>query len=1662
MDIQTSLQPKTLLRLSYPALASHLQDLVKQSPGIEHVHLLDRLISQLIEAESLPATIYAVWLPIALRYSPALLSVALSNTASYGIRQAGIRSLSRAFHSKSWRSTWNALGGAEGMMRTLCESSISQVDDILKALTKCRYMSDRAEIARPMDELFLLVENHTLRPLSLYSDRLLPLCSSEMVAHTLATLNETQEPTLLTRWLVPFHATLLRQIVVGSVVVPPHVRRCVVRNAARGLVRSSESYTPFHCHGGPADLQDPRVTFCLDFFHVLGTDRDLERVRGEVSLYVKTFLQLRDVRLDHILLVVEAALPLAMKFFVPPRPKSRLPPAARQKKQNQAPAQKSILTVPLARELLVYWSLAVCGETSTTAESVVKTRISKKNAPRPNAEHRPALERLIVQILRDYPDEQLDVQNIPREDFSKSVECLCETVAPEARLSLLQLLCQHTKYLSYDISSPIPSERERSLPPAWPPSVLRLLPAADAEHLFRRTLKVYSCAEFLPDIDVATTHGFDLVYQHMLKAKWEGESGVKEFAITRKCLDEIMKRAQEETDEPRRLRWVKGALWVAQESSSIEIFHAALRWSGRFIRNPPLFAGVMLGAILQGQTIDLLSCVESPTARQPTSLSELSTAVQAANTVLDTLLDLVLQSIKEPGISPKVLENIPSLIGSIVHKRMLGCTKSKYKQLGSAAQLADTLLAPLIPVIIRYETVGIAEGQEKIKWPPMDGLLGGMPCLANPSDEVLGFMDQLAQRRDELAQLHRQKIDPDVLSLDPGWPRGLAVQFLFPTLEWARVLISRPQAAPFIARRTEEVLFAPRDVLLRDAPMGRAPIGVFVDDLPPIVEAYVGRGRTEEMQSRVVRIWQHYEEELCDHPEHLAMFRIWFSRANRIRSPRIRKMMHKINPSPVPTATYVHDSLMPDEVVEWDPRPGEVYEYNTPVTVLRCREFGERLTFERLIYGNEATRDDIRCWPFEYYSVYSSPHTFSLETKETIALSALLILETFTKQRILLASFPERVPRYPAMYLDGQFVSKMHVDSAHILRRVPWVLKSFSRTVSPTLLKDTCNAMIDSVVERDANDTMYAPLLRCAVQLIRILSHSDKPSHAAELVLRIVEELPHESSYYEELKPLRLGRRLHPEQAGTLFREIGALVKDRLLTVRTDDDQATNAVAIISTAKKLAQFLGDADFLSVDTAVGILESLFTSTPNTDVRVQTLLSIFTLLGRDIAPDSVYALLKQAAHLASGPSETLQVSEEEWRAAETGHGPLPRVPSTRQRPIFQRLVYDAHDYIPDKQMESYLQTIVLPLLDESATQHTRWMKAFLARLHLPEDIDITDFPFGPFDPHASHRVLLTWKKYLPASYLQHTRAAAFAHLHYKTLDAVSAALSERDAEFRNTSESEHWLDCLELYRHPPSFEYLDLLFRWGEQLRVSNGLTLDAIAEEYVLRAGILVRNPITYSFIEKRFVVQPALVTELLVALSQRWQNEFAGEGKETQRLLAGEMLRKIVDDIESLRTPEWLSSPLRTPPTLPSAMRLQTLLLPFPRGRSGDEDSISAFVRELLQLVRRCAEDRLIQLEFGWVQRAANRVGAEHRRDCALLVGDVDDAGLYECLRVQLAYEWLCEISEGDVRLDKELIRMFGKWKMSPVEVIRRMGWIMDGGMKDSEGDALGDCFQDS
>ncbi|KAE8395575.1 hypothetical protein BDV23DRAFT_145204 [Aspergillus alliaceus] len=66
MDVNTTLQPKTLLRLEFPSLAAHFQNLIKEQSAVDRVKELDSRLLELTHEEVLPPAVYGVWLPIAL------------------------------------------------------------------------------------------------------------------------------------------------------------------------------------------------------------------------------------------------------------------------------------------------------------------------------------------------------------------------------------------------------------------------------------------------------------------------------------------------------------------------------------------------------------------------------------------------------------------------------------------------------------------------------------------------------------------------------------------------------------------------------------------------------------------------------------------------------------------------------------------------------------------------------------------------------------------------------------------------------------------------------------------------------------------------------------------------------------------------------------------------------------------------------------------------------------------------------------------------------------------------------------------------------------------------------------------------------------------------------------------------------------------------------------------------------------------------------------------------------------------------------------------------------------------------------------------------------------------------------------------------------------
>ncbi|KAF9895122.1 hypothetical protein FE257_000024 [Aspergillus nanangensis] len=1642
MDIIPSLEPKLLIRLRHGDLAQHFQSLIRD----HHVDSINNQISHLIHTESLPATVYAIWLPIALRDAPHLLATALTDLESHGIRLAAISAISRSFRSPKWRSTWKTLGEAEGIIALLTQLSITDVRAVLTALGRCRNHTPREEIAACMEGLVVLLEQQddTRRPLAQHTDLLLPLCSAAFVETRLKSISDSPETKVLVRRLAPHQVPLLRRVALEAVDVPRHLRETVVRTARTYLVRSRDPYTPIHA---TAEITDPGIAFCIDFFRGVSADkRRDDTVKFWVNPYIKEVHRLvtnRRTCFDQILPLLKAAVPQAVQF-----------------------SPSTSLSINLVRDVLRYWSLAFYGRAGDPHESVTQLTLSKNHPSRPSPSHREELQRLVVEILRDHPDERLKVKRTgtgkapgpatatgpgtPQQqqpDMFLFVRDLLLEVAPLARLPLLRLLCAHNKFLAYDLTSSVPSTRERNLVPVWQFKVHRILPAEHSKTLFMRSSAIYDHAEFIPAPDITPPNfaGLCWVDQCKLKVRWDCVAA-GDMSVTHRVLAEFRTRAQRSRDAATRAVYAGAAIISARETLSLDILHDTLRWTRRFIQDPGVFPD-LLKIMLSPEMACLVSCVKVPASRQPSSLDALSIAVQQSHAILDTIRDLILQYFKEPGASDKATMHIPEFIPSLVYHRMIKTTKA---DLGTSKQLADILLQPLIPVIMTYEHVGLNEAEVKIQWPTVRGILQRLACPDRLSDEVLAFVDQVAQQRDQLIQSERQTLCPDVLSLDPAWPRGLPIQDLLPSVKWALHAMRRPHAAPFVTARIRDIVFAPEAIALSPPPHNEDPIRQwFIDDLLFAIQAYTGWGHVRGVVRRLREIWDHYASMLAPFPDHYRTFQRWFSLRIVGFNRRVQRGMRFVRPHEPPTATYLVDPIMPEEVIEWHPRPALVDELKEiPIIVLYCRAYVRMLpwpAFKR----NETKVGPLGSWPFPGF-VGTCVRSLALESRDAIGLSALLMLETFTKKRLLPGAFPEQHLRYPPMYLEGHFVNLVNQDPPQLLRSVPQVLKHFMSTIPAGLLRELCSGLLDTLAAMDAADPIHSSLLRCTVHLIKLLSDSHKPDYAVDIVLRFLQDFPNESSYHRHLKLSLLGDRLSPAQAHGFIQQIARIV---------------STGSKISTAKQLAQLVHQVRFLSPAAARHILHDLVTSTTHIDARVDAVASIFTLLRRNTPQTGTYKLLKHLSLLAACPSEREHATEQDWAAAEADSTvSLPSISPPTDRPLLELFVHKAAAKVPDPDKRSYLTDILLPLLAESTSQHARWMRIFLSRLNLPDtDTDMhSSFPFGAFDPVLVDSILAAWGNYLPASFLALQRALSLSYIHHRYLQRITAALAHQNVEFRQTDAGTHWAECLHIYQETYPFGRLHMALNRGLADRLPDGLTVEALCEEFRLRAATVARHPIAYDPKTRRF---RASAKPLLEGMYRMVRSRGRGQGANRVQhyRLVQRTLEMVVQDIETLHAgglpsmgsveekEEEKEQEEEDPVVLPSTMELQVLLL-LPeegdiKGEEEEDDPVGEFARRMLQLVTVCVGDPVCLLEWEALRPALERVQVDHLAKCAVLLGDVGEgeAGLDACLRVRLALVLLTRMEKEAILLDGEVHEMVQRWKRSENDFIRRKGWAVDG-----------------
>ncbi|KAH7391215.1 hypothetical protein BKA64DRAFT_555178, partial [Cadophora sp. MPI-SDFR-AT-0126] len=182
-----------------------------------------------------------------------------------------------------------------------------------------------------------------------------------------------------------------------------------------------------------------------------------------------------------------------------------------------------------------------------------------------------------------------------------------------------------------------------------------------------------------------------------------------------------------------------------------------------------------------------------------------------------------------------------------------------------------------------------------------------------------------------------------------------------------------------------------------------------------------------------------------------------------------------------------------------------------------------------------------------------------------------------------------------------------------------------------------------------------------------LLSQSDRPYLATELILKTVIGRPDSSSRHRKLLSVRFLNTLSAKQAKVLIQSFADSIQEQMRTSNlpkpsvSSEKPAPNSRVKITTIKYLAQLLHGAKFVPEAFAVDLLDSLFITASHIDVRVAIVESLITMLAgcrQDFLATKIFEALEHAIPIAGRLDERYGVSETDWAAAEST-GTLPVV-------------------------------------------------------------------------------------------------------------------------------------------------------------------------------------------------------------------------------------------------------------------------------------------------------------------------------------------------------------------------------------------------------------------
>jgi hypothetical protein len=1068
--------------------------------------------------------------------------------------------------------------------------------------------------------------------------------------------------------------------------------------------------------------------------------------------------------------------------------------------------------------------------------------------------------------------------------------------------------------------------------------------------------------------------------------------------------------AERERDAQARVNFVIAAGYMAVASGSLDFLEEVLIWARRYNRDPLITQFYAPDTLLgETETLSLLSGIPE-VSTSDTQRDVVENSIRKGNEIAVLLLETAAICQNEPSFYATHWSTVQHLLACFVQMRIQRVRRLQSRLRLSDEEVRELVWEPTLEALLAAEKLGLDDRNQALQFNDKNGPLD-IWCdvdANDPNSSVLWFIDELAIRRDALWQHHRCSVHTNVMTFEAPWPQGLPVQDLLSVYIQGKV---SGEGLPFITKRAHDVVFMSQEDASKAIPNDkedRVAIGCFVDDYSLALKIYISGCNKEEKQKRSSAAWKHATTQLSEprfsSREAIIYWRDVFGAAG------VPVPASTLELRPAPRLPLVD---VDDDKPEWNPDLGPhptIEERNLDPTCLDC------FTTDT---GNKTIHDAFTV-PEPSISLVDVPGFWDFDrpgsgipfaAKDGFVAAALLLIDALSQAdaKILFESFPREDARFPAVFLDSDFV-----ESQRSFNEFPlWLLNS----TPPALLEQLTAALI---VKLCASTNPSPALVKWTFTTLKLLAWSDDPGLAIRHIVHVIINLPEHSSWHRVMLHPGVLKRLSTKQSKDLVasladainensrqRKLADAAKSSTSTEPSNDAKPNSATFVkVTTVKLLAKLMGRAEFIGESFSVEILTKLFTEATHVDIRAAVVRSLLEVVGStksDPIKETVMSMLEtHVVPFAAELSERTPMTEERWTECEEKCEP-PEI--DEEGPAHCELTGFVHrsSYLRDPSATSELiRRLLLPLIQKSTANAQRWLKIALRASNALELFDHVPRAFGSYND----------LRQLLERHTQHMPAALYDDLH--AMQVFSAKDSKqhqdlRDCLYMTIPNRDHDIILrLSTVGASPVFDIdtADLLktavFATSQDADAHSLLTPDQLQAHE--RAMIDIRlagfheNPESWHLLTERY--EPPLREK--EATQSAWY------------AFCRPLVEYMVERIDAMRTPEWLQDPQRQPARLPDAFPLRLWLLTYPSRpwRADNEQELrrDRFVKELRNVIEQLAQSgRPYHKNFDLVIAAAKKCYEKDWAFIASRLGHLEeeqtsrDLTLAELLRVELA-----------------------------------------------------------